>query len=225
MNFEDLGIIDYKKAWDYQLEIFNKTLKQKFDSEKTSNIVLFCEHPHVITLGRNAQANNLLFSENFLHQQNVSLYNIDRGGDITYHGYGQQVVYPILDLESLGIGIKQYVYNLEEVVIQLADQYGIHAQRLDGAPGVWIVPENQESGQVRKLCAIGIRSSRFVTMHGIALNVNTDLSYFSLINPCGFTDKGVTSFEKELGQKIDMEEVKKRFSNLFVKIFLNKNIT
>lgn len=220
MIFEDLGIIDYKEAWDYQLEIFNNTITHKKENLPTKNYVLICEHPHVITMGRNADDKNLLYDVNFLDTKSVKVYNIDRGGDITYHGYGQLVIYPIFDLESLHIGLKQYVYNLEEIVIQLLSSYGIQSQRLEKAPGVWI-SDKQGLNPDKKICAIGIRSSRYVTMHGLALNVLTDLSYFSLINPCGFVDKSVTSMQQELGRELILNDVKERISNLFVKIFLN----
>ncbi len=163
---------------------------------------------------------NLLFQESFLKEKGVSLFQIDRGGDITYHGPGQLVGYPIFDLESYNIGLRQYIFNLEEIIIRLLSSYNIQSERLNGAAGVWI--NTTIPSHTRKIAAIGVRSSRFVTMHGFALNINTDLSYFSLINPCGFIDKGVTSMEKELGYKVDMEEVKDKMRRLFEEIFVGK---
>lgn len=219
MKFEDLGIINYKEAWDYQLSLFEKAIQQKKDNGFVENKILLCEHPHVITLGKNTESGNLLYNENFLKDKGVSIYQIDRGGDITYHGYGQLVVYPILDLESLNMGLKEYIFKLEEVVIQLLADYGIQAARAQAAPGVWIGDWNKAK-ESRKICAIGVKSSRYVTMHGLALNVSTDLSYFSLINPCGFIDRGVTSMMLETEKSISLEEVKSRFKDIFENIFL-----
>ncbi len=217
MIFEDLGIIEYKKAWDYQQQLFDQTIENKKEQNATTNRVLFCEHPHVITMGKNSDEHNVLISESMLAMRQVSLFHIDRGGDVTYHGPGQLVGYPIFDLESLHIGLRQYIYNLEEVIIKLLAEYNIQAGRMASAAGVWLDYDNTKA---RKICAIGVRSSRFVTMHGFALNINTDLSYFSLINPCGFVDKGVTSMEKELGHKLNMEEVKEKAEKIFESIFI-----
>ena len=217
MIFEDLGIIEYKKAWDYQQQLFDQTIENKKEQNATTNRVLFCEHPHVITMGKNSDEHNVLISESMLAMRQVSLFHIDRGGDVTYHGPGQLVGYPIFDLESLNIGLRQYIYNLEEVIIKLLAEYNIQAGRMASAAGVWLDYDNTKA---RKICAIGVRSSRFVTMHGFALNINTDLSYFSLINPCGFVDKGVTSMEKELGHKLNMEEVKEKAEKIFESIFI-----
>lgn len=217
MRFEDLGVIEYKKAWEYQQQLFDATIAQKSNQESTENIALFCEHPHVITLGKNSDDHNVLISESLLKMRGVSLFHIDRGGDVTYHGPGQLVGYPIFDLESLNIGLRQYIFNLEEIIIKLLADYGIHAGRMHSAAGVWL--DWDDETKARKICAIGVRSSRFVTMHGFALNVNTDLSYFSLINPCGFVDKGVTSMETELGYKVDMDEVKEKVKRIFKEIF------
>lgn len=217
MIFEDLKTIEYKEAWNYQQQLFDATIGHKQNNESTENHVLFCEHPHVITKGKNSEAANVLLSEELLKMRGVSLFQIDRGGDVTYHGYGQLVGYPIFDLESLKIGLRQYIFKLEEVVIRLLAEYNILAGRLKSAAGVWI--DFHDETKARKICAIGVRSSRFVTMHGFALNINTDLSYFSLINPCGFIDKGVTSMEKELGEKIDMDEVKDKCRIIFEEVF------
>lgn len=217
MIFEDLGVVEYSQAWSYQLELFNKTIEKKKKKEATENRVLFCEHTHVITKGKNSDESNVLLSEQLLASRGVSLFQIDRGGDVTYHGPGQLVGYPIFDLESMNIGLRQYIFNLEEVIIQLLDEYGLVAGRLKSAPGVWL--DFLDESKARKICAIGVRSSHFVTMHGFALNVNTDLSYFSLINPCGFIDKGVTSMEKELGAKVDLFDVKEKTRKVFLRVF------
>lgn len=220
MNFEDLGAIEYGKAWQYQQELFDRVIEQKKQGSRTENKVLFCEHPHVITKGKHSEEANVLFGEDMLKHRGVSLFQIDRGGDVTYHGPGQLVGYPIFDLESLQIGLRQYIFNLEEVVVRLLETYNLKAGRLQSAPGVWLDFEDEQ--KARKICAIGVRSSHFVTMHGFALNVNTDLNYFSLINPCGFIDKGVTSMEKELGMSINIDEVKDRMKEIFIEIFHNR---
>lgn len=220
MIYKDLKNIEYGHAWKYQQELFAEALSLKEKGEQPENYLLFCEHPHVITIGKHGKHENLLFQENFLKEKGVSLFQIDRGGDITYHGPGQLVGYPIFDLESYDIGLRQYIFNLEEIIIRFLASYNIKAERLEGAAGVWI--DTTVPARTRKIAAIGVRSSRFVTMHGFAFNINTDLSYFSLINPCGFVDKGVTSLEKELGHKVDMEEVKSRMKVLFEEVFIPK---
>lgn len=220
MIYKDLKNIEYGHAWKYQQELFAEALSLKEKGEQPENYLLFCEHPHVITIGKHGKHENLLFQENFLKEKGVSLFQIDRGGDITYHGPGQLVGYPIFDLESYDIGLRQYIFNLEEIIIRFLASYNIKAERLEGAAGVWI--DTTVPARTRKIAAIGVRSSRFVTMHGFAFNINTDLSYFSLINPCGFIDKGVTSLEKELGHKVDMEEVKSRMKVLFEEVFIPK---
>lgn len=222
MLFEDLKTIEYGHAWNYQESLFDKALDDKAKGVQPVNHLLFCEHPHVITIGKHGKQENLLFQETFLKEKGVSLFKIDRGGDITYHGPGQLVGYPIFDLESYNIGLRQYINNIEEIIIRLLASYNIQAERLDGAAGVWL--DTTTLSKTRKIAAIGVRSSRFVTMHGFALNVNTDLSFFSLINPCGFVDKGVTSMQKELGHEIDMEEIKEKSKYLFEEIFKDKII-
>lgn len=217
MIYKDLKTIEYGSAWNRQQSLFAETLSLKDKGKEGVNTLIFCEHPHVITIGKHGKEENLLFQESFLKQKGVSLFQIDRGGDITYHGPGQLVGYPIFDLETFNIGLRQYIFNIEEIIIRLLAKYGIQSERFEGAAGVWI--ETTIPSKARKICAIGVRSSRFVTMHGFALNVNTDLSYFSLINPCGFTDKGVTSMEKELGHKVDIEEVKMEAKLLFEEVF------
>ncbi|MDR1503444.1 MAG: lipoyl(octanoyl) transferase LipB [Prevotella sp.] len=220
MIYEDLKTIEYGDAWDYQQQLFAEALNCKDKEIQTKNHLLFCEHPHTITIGKHGKQENLLFQESYLKEKGVSLFQIDRGGDITYHGPGQLVGYPIFDLESYGIGLRQYIFNVEEIIIRLLQSYNIQSGRLNGAAGVWL--DTTTPSKTRKIAAIGVRSSRFVTMHGFALNVNTDLSFFSLINPCGFVDKGVTSMEKELGYKVNMEEVKEKTKNLFEEIFIEK---
>ena len=213
--FHDLGLIDFKEAWAYQEELFNRVLKVKLlnnkllaDKQKpVPNYLLFCEHPHVFTLGRSGSESNLLINNFQLLNKKASFYKINRGGDITYHGPGQIVAYPILDLENFKLSIKKYIYSIEEAVILTLKKYEISASRLEGATGVWLDPEIPD--KARKICAIGVRASRWVTMHGLALNINTDLSYFNFIHPCGMPDKAVTSLEKELGTKQDLNAVKK----------------
>ena len=214
---EDLGMISYANAWEYQQKLFNEALVKKAAGEEVQNQLLFCEHPHVITLGKSGHENNLLLTKEKLKERGVEYFHIDRGGDITYHGPGQLVVYPIFDLDSFDIGLKKYIHRLEEVIIQLLAEYGIKSERMEKGTGVWL---DLDGPHARKICAIGVRSSRFVTMHGLALNVNTNLSYFSLMNPCGFIEKGVTSIEKELGNgSIDMNTIKNRVNELFIELF------
>lgn len=225
VKYEDIGLKDYKEAWDYQAEIF-KTLtdnKKEGGSDNrasTNNLpgtLIFVEHPHVFTLGKSGSENNLLIDYLQLQAKNARFYRIDRGGDITYHGPGQIVGYPIFDLESLRIGLKEYIFRIEEAVIMTLKELKIDGSRLEGGTGVWLDPGI--IGKARKICAIGVRASRFITMHGFAFNVSTDLSYFNYINPCGFTDKGVTSVEKELGEKQDIEKIKKIIRMKFRDIF------
>jgi lipoyl(octanoyl) transferase len=181
------------------------------------NFLLFCEHPHVYTIGKSGNNENLLINEQQLKDKGASVYKTNRGGDITYHGPGQIVGYPILDLEDFSLGIRSYIEKLEQAIIDSLADYGIKSERLDGATGVWI--DTDKPGKTRKICAMGVRASRHVTMHGFAFNVNTDLDYFGYINPCGFTDKGVTSLQKELGQEIDIEEVKNNIRSHIAKNF------
>jgi lipoyl(octanoyl) transferase len=212
--YKDLGLKDYKETWDYQEAVFTELVNTKTGRLKVveppekspHGTLIFVEHPHVYTLGKSGLENNLLVNSGQLQSKGASFYKIDRGGDITYHGPGQLVGYPIFDLEAIGSGLKDYIFRLEEAIIRATREFGIIASRLEGGTGVWIDPDNKT--RARKICAIGVRASRFVTMHGFAFNVNTDLTYFNNINPCGFTDKGVTSLEKELGARQDMEMVK-----------------
>lgn len=206
-TIEDWGIIAYADAWKRQTEWFDALVEAKRNQQPYTNKIVMCQHPPVYTLGRSGKETNMLMSEEQLERLGASLYHIDRGGDITFHGPGQLVCYPIVNLEDFGLGLKEYVHVLEEAVIAVCAHYGIEAGRVDKATGVWI---DGDGPRARKICAIGVRSSHYVTMHGLALNVNTDLRYFSYINPCGFVDKGVTSLQKELGREVDMDEVKKR---------------
>lgn len=216
-SYQDLGRIVYAKALDIQTEKFNALLAAKAKGEKGRNELLFCEHDPVLTIGKSGKDSNLLIPEARLQALGVSYYHINRGGDITYHGPGQITGYPIFDLETWHIGLKQYIYRLEETIIRFLALYGLKGERLEGATGVWLDPF--VAGKARKICAIGVKSSRFVTMHGFALNINTDLNYFSLINPCGFTDKGVTSLAKELGKEQDFEEAKRQLVALCRDVF------
>lgn len=215
--FKDLGLADYKKAWDIQQEFHNACLKQKMEAEdEREQYLLFCEHPHVYTLGKSGTYGNLLIPDEFLQKINATFYRIDRGGDITYHGPGQIVGYPIFDLEELGFGIRSYIEHMENSIISTLSVFGIKGGRLEGATGVWITGENNG---IEKICAIGVKVSRMVSMHGFALNVNTNLDYFRYINPCGYQDKGVTSISRILGKELDMEEVKEVLKTELAKEF------
>lgn len=217
MNYIDWGIIPYSEAWKQQEEIFNHIIEIKKEEKPTIELerVILCEHPHVYTLGKSGHVNNLLINEEFLTKINATFFKIDRGGDITYHGPGQLVGYPILDLENHKVSLKEYIHIIEEAIISTIAEYGISGTRLEGATGVWL---DVGKPGTRKICAIGVRASKFVTMHGFALNVNTDLSYFNHINPCGFIDKGVTSIQKEIQKNVAMSEVKRLFEKHFTKL-------
>ena len=213
--FRDLGKMDYKACWDLQEALFKETIDQKILNRKdpenaveTLNTLLFVEHPHVYTLGKSGDLSNLLIDESGLKEHEASFYKINRGGDITYHGPGQIVGYPIFDLDHFFTDIHKYLRYLEEAVILTLDEYGIKSGRIDGLTGVWLDPEDEL--RARKICALGVKCSRWVTMHGFAFNVNTSLDYFKHIVPCGIDDKAVTSMEAELGQAQDLEKVKAR---------------
>lgn len=221
--FKDLGLIDYKEAWDFQEDLFNKAVKQKLQNRKDENDAIeiknhlfFCEHPHVYTMGKSGDAENMLFTDSMLERINAVYYKINRGGDITYHGPGQIVGYPILDIDSFDLSLKTYIEKIEEAIILTLKKFNIESTRLDGATGVWL---DVGKPNVRKICAIGVKASRGITMHGFAFNVNTNLDYFGYINPCGFVDKGVTSLEKELGKKQDIEEVKDILKQYIAEVF------
>ena len=215
--YRDLGRIAYADALACQTEAYDTLLAAKRQGTTAPNQLFFCEHDPVLTLGKSGKDSNLLVSASLLDQRGISLYHINRGGDITYHGPGQITGYPVFDLECWQMGLRHYIETLEEIVIRFMALYGLRGERLAGATGVWMDPH--VPGRARKICAIGVKSSRFVTMHGFALNINTDLSYFSLINPCGFTDKGVTSLAQELGATQDMACAKEQLLTLFREAF------
>jgi lipoyl(octanoyl) transferase len=212
----DLGTLNYLDTWTKQQLLFEKLKEEKRTGKSSINYLLLVEHPHVYTLGRNGDKQNMLIDAIQLKAKNAEFIKVDRGGDITYHGFGQLVAYPIIRLDMFETGIKEYIWRLEEVIIQTVRKYGLNGERMNGAIGIWI---DAETKAARKICAIGVRCSGFVTMHGFALNVNTDLNYFNYINPCGFIDKGVTSVEKEINHKVNFNEVKtiviQNFSNIF----------
>ena len=218
--FENLGMIDYQEAWDYQENILRKIVAGKqsdnIDGLETGRLI-FCEHPHVYTIGKSGSETNLLLNEEKLKEIDASFYKINRGGDITYHGPGQLVGYPIFDLECLDIGVRKYVFLLEEAIIQTLAEFHISGDRLEGATGVWL--DTKIPAKARKICAIGVRVSRLVSMHGFALNVQTELDYFRYINPCGFVDKGVTSMTQENLKPVGIEEVKKVLKQKISSVF------
>ena len=237
--YKDLGIIDYKSAWDYQEELVQKNREIKSEVRKamsyepsaisdsqltthnspiaTTNYLLFCEHPAVYTLGKSGSMKNVLLSEKEMEEKEIEFFKTNRGGDITFHGLQQVVVYPILDLENFYTDIGRYLRELEEVIIKTIAEYGLTGERSNGETGVWI--ESGIAGRERKSCAMGIRCSRWITMHGFALNVNTDLSYFKNIIPCGIQNKQVTSIEKELGKKVSLDEIKEKLKKNFSAVF------
>jgi len=222
VQVRNLGLIAYQEAWDLQEALLKTAVELKIENRKQNTAVLaahhllFCEHPHVYTLGKSGAAENLLLDQAHLDQIQAQFFKINRGGDITYHGPGQLVMYPILDLEQFFTDIHQYLRFLEEAVIQTLADFGISATRLEGMTGVWLDPEGPNA---RKICAMGVKCSRWVTMHGIALNVDPDLSYFGNIVPCGIQDKAVTSMTKELGRQIDINEVRSVLSAQMASIF------
>jgi lipoyl(octanoyl) transferase len=222
--FKDLGNIEYGTAWELQENYMKQGLEVKSarfnnvhsDNRMIPNYLFLCEHPHVYTLGKSGVIENLLINDQRMKDLNVSFYKTNRGGDITYHGPGQMVAYPVLDLEQFKTDLGWYMRSLEEAVILTIGEYGIEAGRLPGSTGVWLEPD---TAHARKICAMGVRSSRWITMHGLALNVNTDLQFFNYIVPCGIVDKGVTSMAKELGTVVDEQEVKRIFLEKFAETF------
>lgn len=212
----DLGFLDYKAAWDLQLNLFQEKIRQKQAGETPLMELLFVEHPHVYTLGKSAERSNLLIGPEKLAELGASVYDIERGGDITYHGPGQLVAYPIFDLEQLGLGVKGFVEGIEQAIIQTLKHWNIDSEVIDGRIGVWLDKGGENE---RKIAAIGIKCSRFVSMHGLALNVNTNLNMFGHIVPCGIADKAVASMEHELGRQIDMLDVKNELGRQFAVIF------
>lgn len=222
--FEDLGLMDYQTAWDYQEELMQNIIGIKMQNrtventqqKPTPNHFLFVEHPHIYTLGKSGDEHNMLINSDKLKEIEASFVKTNRGGDITYHGFGQIVGYPILDLENFFTDIHLYMRNLEEVIIKTIGDYGLKGERSSGETGVWL---DVGKPYTRKICAMGVKASRWVTMHGFAFNVNTDLRYFEYIIPCGIRDKQVTSLEQELGHKIPMEEVKGKVKDYFEEVF------
>lgn len=227
----DLGLIDYQEAWDYQTRLFNETIKVKTENRSrpesaqqvTRNYLIFCEHPHVFTLGKSGDEKNLLIKKENLPSIEATYYAINRGGDITYHGPGQMVVYPVIDLENFFTDIHLYMRTLEEAVIETLKSNDITGGRIQGLTGVWLDPE--DSSKARKICALGVKTSRWVTLHGLAFNVNTDLHYFDYIVPCGIADKAVTSMKKELGTTQDMGMIKQQLKSNLLDLFKMKYIT
>ena len=211
MKFQDWGEIPYNDAWQRQEQMMQQQVTRKMVGLPTENTLVFCQHPHVYTLGKSGKAGNMLYDDG-----TIPFVKTNRGGDITYHGPGQITGYPIFDIETFNLGLKNYIYNVEECIIRTIALYGIIGERLEGATGVWI---EAHTPRARKICAIGVRASHFVTMHGFALNVNTDLSYFQRINPCGFVDKGVTSIAREVGHEVDYEVVKQQLHQKFIEVF------
>jgi lipoyl(octanoyl) transferase len=224
-QFLDLGLIEYQQAWDYQTNLFQSILDVKSqnrsipdnEQQATSNYLLFCEHPHVFTLGKSGDEKNLLVKKEDLHTIRATYYHINRGGDITYHGPGQLVVYPILDLENFFTDIHKYMRLLEESVIQTLAEFNILAGRINGLTGVWI--DFNDESKARKICALGVKTSRWVSLHGLAFNINTQLDYFNHIVPCGIDDKAVTSLEKELGKQQNMNQVKPILKQKLAELF------
>ena len=218
--FQDLGKMPYQAAWDYQEKLLQENVKRKSTvggQQYTVNHLLFVEHPPVYTLGKSGNMDNVLMSDDELQANNIEFFHTNRGGDITFHGPGQIVGYPILDLEKFYTDIGKYLRNIEEVIILTMAEYGIKGDRSAGETGVWIEPG--VPGKERKICAIGVRCSRWITMHGFAFNVNTDLSYFNNIIPCGIVNKQVTSMQKELGHPLDLQEVKDKVKSNFGRVF------
>ena len=222
VSFKDLGLIDYKQCWDFQEQLFAEILAVKSSNRKenkevdTKNYLIFCEHQHIYTLGKSGDEKNLLVNEDYLKSRGATFHKINRGGDITYHGPGQIVGYPILDLDNFFTDIHKYLRFLEEAVILTLKEYGLESERSPGETGVWF---DVGTPKARKICALGVKSSRWVTMHGFAFNVNSDLSYFGNIIPGGINDKSVTSLQKELGREMDMNEVRNKLKTHLVILF------
>lgn len=213
---EDIGLREYRDAWDYQTKLMELTISRKKEKSLTDNYLLFVEHPHVYTLGKSGKEQNMLLNMMQLKHIHADFVQTNRGGDITYHGPGQLVGYPIFDLENFGIGLRRYIFLLEEAIIRVIAGFGLVGERDENATGVWL---GLNTSSPRKICAIGVKSSRFVTMHGFALNVNTNLDYFRYINPCGFIDRGVTSLKQETGKTIELQYVKEVVAAKMVEVF------
>lgn len=212
VKYHPIGLKDYKEVWKYQEEIHKEMMQAKLSDKNKGkdvlNHLIICQHPHVYTLGKSGKVNNLLIADDFLEKIEATFCKTDRGGDITYHGPGQIVGYPIFDLDAFQLSVKKYVFMLEEAIIKTLDDYNIKGTRLENATGVWLLPKDKKN--TRKMCAIGVKVSRGITMHGFALNVNTNLNYFNYIHPCGFVDKGVTSLNQELGSGLVIEQVQEK---------------
>lgn len=227
VEIKDLGLIEYKKAWDYQEELLSKIVEVKIknrnegSNDSTKNYLIFVEHPHVYTLGKSGEIKNLLLNKEELEKKGIKFYYTNRGGDITYHGPGQVVCYPIIDLDNFFTDIHKYLRFLEEVVILTLNEFGINGERSINETGVWL---DTNSFEARKICAMGVKASRWVTMHGLALNVNNDLSFFDNIIPCGISNKSITSIAKESNKKIDIDLVKNKIIDNFLTIFSAKLI-
>ncbi len=228
LHFQHLGLVEYQYAWDYQTVLFNKVINQKLANRElpenkqapTDNYLIFCQHPHVYTLGRSGTKDNLLLNDTNLETKKATYFETNRGGDITYHGPGQLVGYPILDLDNFFTDIHKYLRFLEEAILLTLEEYGLKAGRIKGLTGVWIDFENEKTA--RKICAMGVKASRWVTMHGFALNINTDLAYFNNIIPCGIPDKAVTSMAQELNKKISETEVEEKVKKHLCELFQMK---
>lgn len=217
VDFQDIGLINYIDGWKYQEQLHQNVANISSSNQAFAGYLLFCEHPHVYTLGNSGNPNHLLINQDFLNSIQATYVKTNRGGDITYHGPGQIVGYPIFNLRLLNLGIKQYIYLLEESIIRTLKEYNLHGERLEGATGVWL--DASDKSKARKICAIGVRVSKGITMHGFAFNVNTQLQYFQYIVPCGIQDKGVTSLQRELQTNIDIEKVKQTLQNQILNTF------
>jgi len=221
IQFIDWGLIEYAEAWNRQTQLFDERVQAKLAAtdgkQSLPDVAIFCEHPPVYTLGKSGVMENLLLNNSQLKERGATFFRTDRGGDITYHGPGQLVVYPVFDLEHSQLGLKAYIHLLEEAVIQLLERYGVKAGRLENATGVWLDIDSPQ--RTRKICAIGVKCSRHITMHGLALNINTDLSFFHAINPCGFIDKGVTSLSQECGRPVEFDACKHRLFSIMKDVF------
>ncbi|WP_373495331.1 lipoyl(octanoyl) transferase LipB [Aquiflexum sp.] len=225
VKFLDLGLKDYRETWDFQEELFAKSVALKIENRNsppelqkpTDNYLIFVEHPHVYTLGKSGELSHLLLDENGLKEKQATFYKINRGGDITYHGPGQLVGYPIIDLDNFFTDIHKYLRLLEEAIILTLAEYGIEAGRIEGLTGVWLDHDLQKNP--RKICALGVKSSRWVTLHGFAFNVNSDIAYFNNIIPCGIPDKAVTSLHLELGRPVDLSKVKEKVKRHIIDLF------
>jgi lipoyl(octanoyl) transferase len=220
----DLGLIDYQKAWDFQTDLFNQKIQNKLHNSNRDAVVngalhhlILCSHPNVFTIGKNGNENHLLLPKEILSEKKIDFFKSNRGGDITFHGIGQCVGYPIFDLEDFKLDINWYMRSLEEVIIRTLAQFGIIGERIEKVTGVWI--DGNNPNRARKICAFGVRTSRWVTMHGFALNINTDLDFYKMIVPCGISDKGVTSMKQELGEKMDENLVKQFIIRNFETVF------